>query len=236
VCSDFAPLSSRLTISVVMSRTEARAASNSARLLALWLPGVELHVRGGADDPRQPAALAARPGSALLFPGGERAQPLPRDVSHLIVPDGTWAQARRIERRWFAPLGLPRVELAGPWPSVYGLRRRREGLCTFEAVAVALGALDDRALGAALLARFAEWALRAGRLKAGGGAVVLPEPAPEHPAAGLLRALPVGSADARSALAAAELRGGAPAPRADDEAAQTTHDEQRGQHAQAPRE
>ena len=234
VCRAFAPLASRLSISVVMSRAEARAASNSARLLALWLPGVELHVRGGADDPREPAALAARPGSALLFPGGERVQPLPHGVSHLIVPDGTWAQARRIERRWFAPLGLPRVELAGPWPSVYGLRRRREGLCTFEAVAVALGALDDRELAAALLARFAEWAARAGRLKRGGGAAVSAEPAPEHPAAALLRALPVGSGDAGRALA--ELRGGAPAPRADDETAQTAHDEQRGQDPQATRE
>jgi len=236
VCGCFAPLASRLTISVVMSRAEARAASNSARLLALWLPGVELHVRGGTDDPRQPEALAARPGSALLFPGGERAQPLPPGVSHLIVPDGTWAQARRIERRWFAPLGLPRVELAGPWPSVYGLRRRREGLCTFEAVAVALGATGDRALAMALLARFAEWALRAGRLKLGGGAAASAEPAPEHPAAALLRALPRGSADARSALAAERVGSSAPAPGADDEAAQAAHDEQHREHHQAARE
>jgi hypothetical protein len=91
---------------------------------------------------------------------------------------------------------------------VYCLRRRPEGLCTFEAVAVALGATGDRALAAALLARFAEWALRAGRLKLGGGAAASREPAPEHPAAALLRALPVGSADARCALTPRDVTAG----------------------------
>lgn len=204
ICSAFARLDCPLAVSVVMSRSEARSASNSARLLDLWLPLVTLSVRGGEQAPGgSPEALLSRPNSALLFPGSGRARPLPAGIEHLIVPDGTWAQARRIERRWFAAHGLPRVELDGPWPSVYELRRGREGLCTFEAVAIALGLLADRTLGAALLGRFAEWARRALVLKAGGtphapvgGAGA---PAPEHPAAALLRALPAGTADARRA-------------------------------------
>jgi hypothetical protein len=222
-----------------MSRPEARSASNSSRLLSLWLPNVALHVRGAeggtaarglaneaaavgeaavgeaavsdssagdsldSDLPggmADPEALAARPGSALLFPSPGRPLPLPKGVRHLIVPDGTWAQARRIERRCFATRELPRVALAGSWPSVYGLRRGGEGMCTFEAVAISLGLLDDPALGATLLARFAEWASRARRLKLGGAAWsadgAAPAPLPAHPSAALLRALPPDSADA----------------------------------------
>lgn len=210
VCRLFPRLDGAPAISVVMSRAEARSASNSARLLALWLPGVELQVRGGDGEPGSPEALLERPGTALLFPGGGRPRPLPDGVRHLIVPDGTWAQARRIERRWFAAHALPRVELDGPWPSIYELRRGRDGLCTFEAVALAIGLLRDRELAATLLGRFAEWARRARLLKAGGtpvapltagdsgdahGALTLPP----HPASDVLRAMPAGSGDARRA-------------------------------------
>lgn len=213
ICRLHGPLDCPLSISVVMSRPEARSASNSARLLALWLPHVELHVRGAPGEAPEPEELAARPGTALLFPGAGRPSPLPAGVRHLIVPDGTWSQARRIEHRWFAPQGLPRVALWGPWPSQYELRRGPEGLCTFEAVAIALGLLHDRALAEHLLERFAEWARRAQRLKAG-GASAPPSPAPPlpeppsparpsmapHPAVQLLRALPPGSSDAQLAL------------------------------------
>lgn len=207
VCALYPRLDGAVAISVVMTRSEARSASNSARLLSLWLPGVELHVRGAADDTRGPEALVGRPGSALLFPGAGRAEPLPEGVRHLIVPDGTWAQARRIERRWFAASGLPRVSLEGPWPSVYGLRRGAGGLCTFEAIALALGVLGQVPLAEALLGRFGEWARRAQRLKAGGGgpdtaASKDPEPTQPHPAARLLRALPQGTSDARLQLEA----------------------------------
>ena len=207
-----------VSVSVVMSRPEARSASNSARLLALWLPGVELHVRGGPGDAAEPEGLSARPDSALLFPGAGEPEPLPAGVRHLIVPDGTWSQARRIERRWFAGRGLPRVALSGPWPSVYALRRQREacspggsrgdsgGLCTFEAVAIALGLLHDRSLAATLLERFAEWARRARALKAGGASGVPARregAALEHPAARVLGGLPAGTADAGLSVDAA---------------------------------
>lgn len=201
----FGKLECPLSIRVVMSRPEARSASNSARLLALWLPEVALQVRGGPSDAlagpgESPAALGALEGSALLFPSASPSEPLPAGVRHLLVPDGTWAQARRIERRWFAAQGLPRVALRGPWPSTYGLRRGREGLCTFEAVAIALGFLHDRALAEELLGRFVEWSRRGQVLKAGGppGAVGRPpaEPLAMHPAIRVLRALPAGTSDA----------------------------------------
>jgi DTW domain-containing protein YfiP len=207
-----------------MSPQEARAASNSAQLALLWLTGSRRYVRGkeGLSDPGE---LAARPGSALLFPGGRERQPLPSlPPLHLIVPDGTWSQARRIERNWFAPHALPRLELDPGLPSLYTLRRARlpdrparvpseaaggaadaagasaqvpaSRLCTFEAIAIAIGVLGDAPLADTLLRRFGEWARRARSIKLGGGSREAAWPAPSpaelsaHPAAAYLSAAP----------------------------------------------
>jgi DTW domain-containing protein YfiP len=220
VCALWPPLEAPFEISIVMSPQEARAASNSAQLALLWLTGSRRYVRGNAGL-SDPGELAARPGSALLFPGGRERQPLP-SVSplHLIVPDGTWSQARRIERNWFAPHALPRLELDPALPSVYALRRARlpdrparvsseptgagapgavppvptSALCTFEAIAMAIGLLGNAPLADTLLRRFAEWARRARWIKAGGASREAPWPVPSpaeltaHPAAAHLSA------------------------------------------------
>jgi DTW domain-containing protein YfiP len=165
----------------VMPPSEARSASNTARLLALWLPTTQLYIRGGADGLPGPEALIHRPHSAVLFPGSGQSRPLDR-VDHLIVPDGTWSQARRIHRRWFETSALPSVELTGPWPSLYGLRRHALGVCTFEAAAIALGQLSQAAVGAELLNRFAVWAERAQWLKSGDCRVSPQAPYGRHPA------------------------------------------------------
>jgi DTW domain-containing protein YfiP len=191
VCRLWPPLDSPLAVSVVLSPQELRAASNSARLCALWLSRSTLHVRG-QQGLTEPAQLVARPDSAVLFPGGPERRPLPRQLRHLIVPDGTWSQARRIERRWFAAHALPRVELDPGLPSAYALRRGGRGLCTFEAIAIAIGLTKDPALARVLLQRFAEWARRARWLKAGGPApgtlLASSDELAEHPAAALFTA------------------------------------------------
>jgi DTW domain-containing protein YfiP len=190
LCGIWPALTAARAVSIVMPPSEARAASNSARLTSLWLSSASCHVRG-ADGLRGPSDLLSRPGTVILFPGGNAPAPAPRDVQHLVVPDGTWSQALRIERRWLAAAALPRLELASSWPSAYGLRRNDRGqLCTFEAVAIALGVLGEPLLARTLLARFAEWARRARWLKSGGpvpNGPRVPEPTElaEHPAARL---------------------------------------------------
>ncbi|MEO8183849.1 MAG: DTW domain-containing protein [Deltaproteobacteria bacterium] len=199
LCGAWPVLSAACDVSIVMPECEARAASNSARLAKLWLSGGSCYVRG-ASGLRDPTELLARPGTAILFPGAGQPAPELQEVRHLIVPDGTWSQALRIERRWFAQAGLAHLVLDPSWPSAYGLRRSREALpgpdapaprgqlCTFEAVAIALGVLGEPGLACTLLARFAEWARRARWLKSGGpvpGAAREPPPSElrAHPAA-----------------------------------------------------
>jgi DTW domain-containing protein YfiP len=64
----------------------------------------------------------------------------------LIVPDGSWAQTRRIVRREPALAGIPHVTLRNGPPSEYRLRLQpADGrLCTLEAIARTIGILESR--------------------------------------------------------------------------------------------
>jgi tRNA-uridine aminocarboxypropyltransferase len=182
LCHAFGPLSSQMALCIVMPASESRSMSNTARLLALWLPSTRLIVRGlpssATPQPTTLAAAIAPEHAALLFPldpepaalASSDARPirvpstsgLERAIAHgtirqLVVADGTWSQARRIARRELEPLGLRRLSLDRAWPSSYELRRRPGGLCTFEAVAIALGLLESAELAAGLLERFSRW-------------------------------------------------------------------------------
>jgi DTW domain-containing protein YfiP len=72
----------------------------------------------------------------------------------LVVPDGSWSQARKIARRDPLAQGAEHVTLPPGAPSRYGLRRspRAGGLCTLEAIARALGILEGGEVEPALLA------------------------------------------------------------------------------------
>jgi tRNA-uridine aminocarboxypropyltransferase len=213
LCQAATPLASRIEVHVVMPASESRSMSNTARLLQRWLVGTRLIVRGALPSERSPAPsqwseALDRQHALLLFPE-ERApaasadaeprplrvpsttglaQERPRfEVRQLIVPDGTWAQARHIVRRELLPLGLPRLALDRAWPSIYELRRKPSGICTFEAVAVALGLLDSAELAAGLLQRFSRWSQQQMLVKRGGASARPLSAPPPHPALTRLR-------------------------------------------------
>ncbi len=149
---------------------EAVRSTNTGRLVARMLPRASLRLRGERDGERETAPEGRR---LVLFPS-EGARPLsPDDAGDdlvLVVPDGTWAQARRIHRRDPAAIGAEAVTLPSAGASAYGLRRSvREGaLCTLEAVAAALGVLEGPRVESALCEAFARWRVRAETVRAGG--------------------------------------------------------------------
>jgi DTW domain-containing protein YfiP len=155
---------------VVVHHVEARKSSNTGRLVRLLVEDSALRVRGLAGE----AAPGERPaGRALvLHPGPDARVLAPEDAAGdaltLLVPDGSWPQAQRIVRRdpWFR--GVAAVRLPAVGPSRYRARRNpREGtLCTFEAVAYALGVLHGDAVRDALLARFEPFLARLLALRA----------------------------------------------------------------------
>jgi DTW domain-containing protein YfiP len=139
-------------------------------LAAHVLPGSRVLWRGGTEagiahhegrETRLTGAELFKPGFVplLLFPEPEAQcvddlwleRELRQDPGRkftLIVPDGTWNQARRVGRREPELAGVRRVTLAPGPLSEYRLRRehRDSYVCTFEAIARLLGVLEGQAV------------------------------------------------------------------------------------------
>ena len=161
LCAELPRLAVRTRVVVAMHRREAVTSSNTGRIAARVLDGASVRVRG-LEREIDPEPLP--PGRRLvLFPAAEARLLTAEDAAGegvvLLVPDGTWAQARRLLRRDDLFQGAEVVTLPPAGPSRYGLRRHaREGsVCTLEAVGRALGVLEGGDIEerlAAVLERF----------------------------------------------------------------------------------
>ncbi len=143
----------RTRVVLLTHRAERRKSTNTGRLVVLGIQGAEVRLRGERDaDPRPPLPPLSEARRLLLFPHAGARELSPEDGRGppvvLLVPDGSWNQARRIlardpDARAAEPVTLP----PGP-PSRYELRQapRPGALSTVEAVARALGVLEDPAI------------------------------------------------------------------------------------------
>ena len=154
MCADVPLISVRTRVVVLAHRNEAPKTTNTARFVVKMLEGSELRVRGERDgEPREPLPAGRK---LVLFPAdgarelgpADRAEPLV-----LLVPDGSWSQARKAVRRDPALAGVETVALPAGARSRYRLRRnpRDRGLCTLEAIARALAILESTEVEARML-------------------------------------------------------------------------------------
>jgi DTW domain-containing protein YfiP len=155
LCDELVTVHNRVPIVVVMHPIEAVRTSNTGRLAVRSLARAEICIRGvGGDDDAPPA-----PRRLVLFPERD-ARPLTAADAHgelsLVVPDGSWRQARRIARRDPWARGAEMVRLTEPPPTRYPLRRnyRAGALSTFEAIAHALTILEGPELAHELMPIF----------------------------------------------------------------------------------
>ena len=129
-----------------MHRHETFKTSGTGRLTLKMLAQSTCSVRGEPSARPTGKRLVLFPAPhARVLTAGEAC-----DV--LVVPDGSWAQARRIAQRDPAAKDAETVCLPELPVSRYGLRRRpREGtVCTLEAVAHALAILEGPSVAAPL--------------------------------------------------------------------------------------
>jgi DTW domain-containing protein YfiP len=116
--------------------------TNTGHWAALAVEGSEV-LEQGLPGARLDASGLSAPGTWLLFPSPH---PPPVDADpprRLVVPDGTWPQARRMIQRVPALRALPRLPLP-PAPVAPRLRRPvAGGMSTLEALAAALRALGE---------------------------------------------------------------------------------------------
>jgi DTW domain-containing protein YfiP len=148
-CDRIEPLDTRTRVCFLQHPREGRMPIGTARMAHLSLPNSELHLGVEFADDARVRALAAAPGTALLFPGEGALDPAAlaaqgRAPQTLIVVDGTWAQARKVVKKNPFLAALPRIGLRPPRPSNYRIRREPSDDCvsTIEAVAHVLAALE----------------------------------------------------------------------------------------------
>lgn len=162
-CGEVRPLDTRTALALVIHRREVSKPTNTGRIGLLALRNSSLFVRGHADAPADLSALETPDRRLLLLFPREDARVLtpellaedPRPVT-LIVPDGTWAQARRCVQREPLLARAGAVLPPGDEPTRYRLRHEHVdgGLGTGEAIARAFGVLEGPAVEAELTRLF----------------------------------------------------------------------------------
>lgn len=163
-CDEIKVHETKTRISIIMHHREKHLTSNTAKLATLTLSNAEIHQRGLPDRPFSLEQLNLKSGvlPLYLFPD-EDAVELNEDFLeanpgpyHLIVPDGTWNQAKKVRRREPGLSDLLCVKLSDSVKGEYKLRRgvRDDGVCTFEAVVYALEILENKEVALDLLRQF----------------------------------------------------------------------------------
>jgi DTW domain-containing protein YfiP len=171
LCGEITPSATRTHVLLLVHHVEVHKPTNTARLALRALSQAHLRVCG-REAPGEPVQPSAR--RLLLFPG-EGARPLVQGEGltghpvQLIVPDGTWSQARRIARRELVAQAAELVCLPDCPTSRYDLRRnvRPGGLCTLEAIARALAILEQPELEPALLGTLDRFVERSRSIRSG---------------------------------------------------------------------
>jgi DTW domain-containing protein YfiP len=147
---------------IVRHASEIPRLTSTARWAALALAGAEILDYALPGAPFDGARLAGE-GTWALFPSARPTAPGSARPATIVVPDGTWQQARRMMQRVPA---LPRLSLAAPAPAA---RLRRlpvaGGMSTLEAMAAALAHLGHAEEAEALLRLHAVAVERASRLR-----------------------------------------------------------------------
>jgi DTW domain-containing protein YfiP len=145
------PIELKTKVSLILNKKERFLTSNTAFLTENSLSNSKIFIRGLEDTPlpdnhinppgHQPLYLFPSDDAKVLTPELIESFDLP---INLIVPDGTWRQAKKMHTREPLLRGIPRVKIEHSEKSIYPLRRQvfEYGLCTHEAIAFALGEIE----------------------------------------------------------------------------------------------
>lgn len=154
ICALTPSLATTSTLTLLLHHEEAQKPTNSGALAARCLRNSRVVV----VDPQTPFSLGAPTKKRLLLFPQEGARVVSgADVDvELVVPDGTWRQARKMRARLPGLSDLECVTLPVTTTTSWRLReeRREHGLATLEAIAAAFAVLEGAAVADALLAVF----------------------------------------------------------------------------------
>ena len=150
----------RTKVCLVIHHRELSRSRNTGLLALRALVNSEMRIRGEgreALDLKDLITLQYR--TFLFYPSGDAAEldeALVMQEStpiQLLVPDGTWRQARKIHSRHPELRKLPRVKISTPNNSTFQLRAqsRPERMATLQAIAQGLGIIEGDLVRAQLM-------------------------------------------------------------------------------------
>ncbi len=163
ICGVAPHLALRTRVAVIMHVREAVRPSNTGRLIPLALTNSFKCLRGIREKLTQTGGMIPPETQGLVLYPSPESRELNQDYIGrikkpvtLVVLDGNWNQAAKMAKREHVLDGLPRVHLAAGPVSSFRLRTQSDParVCTFEAVARALGAIEGNAVQQQLEAFF----------------------------------------------------------------------------------
>jgi DTW domain-containing protein YfiP len=151
LCGAVPRIALRTRICLVIHHRELSRSSNTGLLAIKALVNSEMRIRGEGRETLDLRDLVTSQYRTFLFYPTDDAVELDRALVmqqrtpiQLVVPDGTWRQARKIHTRHHELRDLPRVKISAPNNSTFQLRAqsRPEGMATLQAIAEGLGVIE----------------------------------------------------------------------------------------------
>jgi DTW domain-containing protein len=150
----------RTKVCLIIHHRELSRSSNTGLLAIRALANSEVRVRGEQREPLDLKDLLTGQYRSFLFYPSADAIELDQGLVmqeeapiQLLVPDGTWRQARKIHSRQPELRDLPRVKISAPNHSTFQLRAQSkpERMATLQAIAHGLGIIEGDTVQAQLM-------------------------------------------------------------------------------------
>jgi DTW domain-containing protein YfiP len=160
LCDTVPRIELRTKICLIIHHRELSRSSNTGLLAVRALVNSEVRIRGeGRATLDLKDVLSSQYRTFLFYPTNDAVELDKALVMQehtpiqLIVPDGTWRQARKIHSRHPELKDLPRVKISTPNHSTFQLRAqsRPEGMATLQAIAHGLAVIEGDVVGAQLM-------------------------------------------------------------------------------------
>lgn len=160
ICQAIPNLVTKTRLELFIHYKELKRTTNTGRLAVQALENSAMHVRGEKDrNPDFDSILSDQYEAYVLFPSQDAIdihEMSPKKPVQLIVSDGNWRQASKLNTRHPELAHLPRVKISDKNLGKFHLRKEHlmEGLSTLEAIAQAFRVLEGETVGEQLRALY----------------------------------------------------------------------------------
>lgn len=155
LCDQIPSISVRTRVCLIIHAKELKRTTNTGQLAIKALVNSEMKIRGEKNNHLHLDEMVTSEYHPLLFFPSDEATELTTSLLTqftkpvlLIVPDGNWRQASKVNKRYPALAGIQRIKLSAKNMATEFLRKENtdHGMATLQAIAIALGLIEGEAV------------------------------------------------------------------------------------------